>query len=331
MGSFYGFPAALAALLLLQPASQAEQVLRVEQLTGGLPGLKAGERIRQVLWIGEQRLRLDEIPQGGGAPVPRYLLNAEQDPPVIYELFPRKKSYRTWKELQNLQADRDTYELQLLAATASLPAEERDRVRATYHVREGLKREVKLEESGGRSVTLEGKTYKCRRLIVTENERVILDALITDEIAQGRSYYRFYRRLGVFSDQVLGALKDVKGFPLKAKICVVTGKLKGYYELTIEVVSVRSEEVPSSFFDIPKDWTEETKPLRVTCANRTCSNIVEPANPAGGKFRWRGRWYYFCSRECRRAFIDELKRALMQAGGEPRGPGKRKSSLKKTP
>jgi YHS domain-containing protein len=142
-------------------------------------------------------------------------------------------------------------------------------------------------------------------VVVEENGRVIVDASVTDRISSGIDYYRLYRSLGVFSDEVLAQLKGISGFPLEAEICVVTGKLKGHHNLEIKVKAVGKDDLPPEAFNVPKGWTlEKEEPLKAPCANRSCEKEVEPRNlPVGGrKFRYRGTWRYFCSRKCYNEF-----------------------------
>jgi YHS domain-containing protein len=310
---------ALTAVFCLPPKADGGGVpcIPVTQVVRGVPGLKSGEALTQRLWIAADKLLLQELTPGatpeGAVFAPRFLLRADRDPPVIYEFLPRRKTYRQWEELQNIQKDRDLYELQILEKTRSLPAEERERARAIYHVKEGLRRDVTKKEEQAPAITVGGTAYECRRVVITENGLDVVDALVTDQIDLGLDYYRFYRQLGVFSDKVLESLKTIKAFPLKAKLRVVTGKLKGFHTLSTEVVAIGPEKsLDPAVFEIPSGWALETKPLKTTCAAHGCDRQVEPLNPPGGKYIYRGRTYYFCSRECRNTFLADQRRVKMR-------------------
>ncbi len=304
-----GVGAVLAVAVLLASPTTAEPCLRIDQVVKGAPGLEPGQVLKQRLWISPVWLRLDEVPVGGSAYQPRYLMLADQDPVAIIELKAKTHSYRQWEELMNLQADRTMYERDVLISSQELPAEERERMLAHYHLKTDadgrLKRDIEVNQEPSPPITLDKEQYPCRRVVVKENDRVIVDARVTDKIGRGIDYYLFYRQLGVFSDQVLDELRKISAFPLRAKICMVTGKLKGEFNLDIQVTAVATDDLPKEAFNIPEGWTKEEEiPLKTTCANRDCNKELEPRNlPTGGrKYFYRGKWRYFCSKECYRTF-----------------------------
>ncbi len=311
---------------LFSPVS-ADPCLQVEQAVHGIPGRKADDPVVQRLFISSDRLRLDERDPRMGDFFTRCLVQNKDKSLVVYELLHSTKSYQVWDELGNIQEDRDLAERQLIGV---LPSDQLE----NHHLKPGMERVVKAETSEGDVLIVDEKEFQCTHVVVTENGLVVLEAQMTGQVPYGSDYYRFYRRLGVFSDAVLEKLKTIKGFPLAATIRVVTRKPK-WYTFTTKVTSLKDVDKPPAFFALPEGWKKEEKPLRVTCYERTCDKTVETANP-GGKFRYRGRWVYFCSDACRRRFIAEYKKRwrgehTASEGGDQKAQQAKKEKPKEKP
>ena len=294
-------------------AAAAAPCLRVDQLVREAPGLPPGQTITQRVWISDHRIRLDEAGPGRAEPVLRYLLRTDRHPVEAFELLPERRAYRLLEELGNMQQERDFNEAQIYAGAARLPAADRARVLRENHLRENLAREVTLRTEPGQVLQVGARTFECTRVVITENDVTVVDAQVTDQIAHGLDYLRLYRELGAFSAEVLAKLEGVKGFPLRAAIAVVTHRLKTFHMLRIELTGLAEASVDAAFLDIPEGWEKEERPLVVPCRWRLCDRTVEVANP-GGRFDYKGRPYYFCSSECRLAFVRELQQIIAQGG-----------------
>lgn len=290
---------------------RAGECFMIEQAVGGIPGQEEGETITQRLYIMKDKLRLDEGVPGSDEFVSRCLLLGTKNSFHVYEFLHKTKTYKVWQELQNIQADRELFERQILGVVpeAQWPA---------YHLRPGLEREVLLTQDPGKALQVGGQEYACQHVVVAENGLAIVDAQVATTLAYGLDYYTFYRKVGVFSDEVLAKLKAIKGFPLKATIRVVTRKPK-WHTLTIQVKQAVKVQKPDAFFELPKGWTRDEKPPVKDCFYRGCQNKVETANPVGGKFRYQGRWEYFCCDECRKQFKREYTKRLREIGKKAGG------------
>ncbi len=304
----------MLAVCVLGGVALAMPCLQVEQTVRGIPGWDPERFLTQRLWIAQDKLRLDEAVPGGGGWAARYLMRIDKDPGVIYELLePAAKTYRQWEELDNIQRDRVINECQIVEGIQRLPEAERGRRLAEQYLREDLAHVVEVKDEGVQRLTLGERQFECRHVLIVENGLTVLDAFVTDQIGRGLDYYRFYRQLGTFSDEVLAKAKEVKGFPLKVTLNVVTHRLKTFHTLYIQVKDVAETDLDAAWFELPPGWTKEEKALKEPCRWRLCDKMVETANP-GGRFDFKTRRYYFCSPKCRSEFLNELKPILKRGG-----------------
>jgi len=267
-------------------------VLRLEQLTSGLAdrGRDASSPARggatdpgasfQVLWVDPsgQRVRLEEfarpgderptnvytlVPDGSAGAGDGGAAGAGNGAGAIAREFPAGGiHYREHRgDFNDHQKRRRIHESEMIAIIAGYPGAKRREALAKLHLLPDGRREVEARwlDAAPRL------GYPCRRLVVTENGRTVLDADIatladtpgalhpaaadSGAARPGGSYFEMYRRLGVFSTEVLEKIRDVEGTPLRASITVVTELAP--YTIEARVESIAARQVPASFFDLP--------------------------------------------------------------------------------
>lgn len=296
----------------LAPASGPVDVLRVVQRATGVPnstGESGTRQVEQAITVAEggERVLLEQYtpaPKEGGDRrlESRIVLRLDRQPPIAWEFGPDGETYREHEgDLNAIQRDRTVREREVLRRATRMPAAERDQILEQNHLRLDGKREVKVRWGETSSVL----DSTCRELVVTENGRTIIDACISEEAAGGQSFFQLYRRLGAFSQEVLDAIRDVKGLPLRGSITVVT-KLPVYtFDFVVE--DIERTKVDAKDFELPPGATELVEtPAIVRCP--TCQKELEAAR--GQKFTYGGRTLYFCDNECLRKFKASLRERL---------------------
>lgn len=297
------------------PEDAEISVLRLEQSTRGIPRRgKDGSRdtktpIHQVLWLDAagQRVRLEQYAKKGDhSPEVVYVLQPSADRKgLLTREFPNGgKRYRERRgDFNDHQKKRRIRERELLHKIATYARAEREEALKSLHLRADGKRIATVEWAEAP----QRRGRECRRLLVTENDRVILEADVTKPPAgaaavEVRGYFEMYRRLGIFSDEVIEKLQDVKGVPLRAEITVVTDLAP--YTLTVEVEKLEERTVTSGFFDLPKGAAKipDVPPIS-TCP--ICSRRFETEN-AGGRLLDKDKTIYVCGAKC----FDELDKKI---------------------
>lgn len=300
----------------------APRAVRVEQVTTGIPNPEPGGdplSKEQVLTLSADgaRLALDEFRPAPSTDQPRqqearYILRTDRTPPVIWSISPDGSRYREFEgNLNRLQRDRDVYERQLLELLPLRSPEKQKQILESNFLRRDGSRFVDLTR--GESRTILG--YRCQRVTVTENGRVIIDAWISEDVVGGRSFFDLYRRLGAFSTEVLQKIKDLRGLPLQASFTVVT-KLPSY-DLEVEVKKVEEVDLEPGYFDLPSGATRiEEQPKVTRCA--LCGKTVE-ANEAT-RIRRSGKLLYFCSPEHKRIYLRSVSPRRRRPESTPEPP-----------
>lgn len=249
----------LTAPVLAEPV-EAEKIdaIRIEQVTSGLPGGDSGKTlsVRQVLWIdGEsRRLRLEQYTPGKDKVLDTvFLLHCGKEKETsIFTLPGGGKKYREHSgDLNENQRNRRIHELEQLRILRAYSARERKLAMKKLGIREGGKRDVKLEWKE----SADHLGFSCRRLTVIENDTVIIDAVLTatlpGKLAEtSGSYFEMYRRLGVFSEEVLDKIRGIKGIPLKAKLTVITDLPR--YTISVDTRQLKNEKTPTALFELPE-------------------------------------------------------------------------------
>jgi YHS domain-containing protein len=299
-------PGSLLGAAAAEPALKA---LRIEQITSGIPGHRPDEPTRsqrQVLLVDEkgERILLEAYDLSSGRLEERTILRLDETPPVIRVVAPDGSSYREHRgDLNDFQKNRRIRELEQLRIVKTLPRRERDAYLAQNHWRLDGKREVTLEHGETRRLL----DHDCRRVVITENGRRIVDGWIAEAAGGGRSYFNLYRRLGAFSDEVLEKLQAVRGIPLRASITVVTELPT--YELEVEVQKIEEVAVPPATFQTPPGAKKiEEAPRETRCALPSCGKTVDPKS-AGGQGRIDGKVVYYCSEEHSTEHFEEIRKA----------------------
>ena len=298
-----------------RPEETERSVLRLEQSTRGIPRRgKDGSRdtktpIRQVLWLDAdgRRVRLEQYAKKGDrVPEAVYVIELSVDrQDLVTREFPRGAGrYKERRgDFNDHQKKRRIRERELLRKIATYPRAERDEALKSLHLRADGRRIVNDEWTD--APTRLG--HECRRLLVAENDRVVLEADIARPPAgafpaEGRGYFEMYRRLGVFSEEVIERLRKLEGIPLYAEITVVTDLAP--YTLTVEVEKLEQRKVPATFFDVPPDAEKipDVPPISV-CP--VCSSEFETEN-AGGRLFYEGRTIHVCGAQCFRKLDEKL-------------------------
>ena len=313
------FPATflLTALALVTVRSESAETkkinaLRIEQVTSGLPGGEGGETlsVRQVLWIdGEgQRLRLEQYTPGKDKLLDTiYLLHCgEKKETSIFTLPGGGKKYREYSgDLNENQRNRRIHEVEQLRILRTYSAKERKLAMKKLGLREGGRRDVKLEWKEA----ADHLGFSCRRLTVIENDTVVINAVLTASLPgklaeSSESYFEMYRRLGVFSGEVLDKIRGIKGIPLKAELTVITDLPR--YTISVETRQLKNEETPVELFELPRGAVKIVDVPAISkcpiCGNR------EETEKMGRVFTERGV-VYVDSERCAREVQKSLKRA----------------------
>lgn len=249
--------AAIPALAFAAPGAEKIDAIRIEQITSGLPGSGTGKArsVRQVLSIDSsgRRLRLEQYSTENEKTLETlYLLHCgEENETTIFTLPGGGKKYREYHgDLNENQRNRRVHELEQWRIIKAYPRRER----------ELAMKKLGLRENGRREVTIRWKEaadhlgLSCRRLSVEENGITVIDAVLTGSLSGQtaditRSYFELYRRLGVFSEEVLEKLRGVEGIPLKAEITIITELPR--YTITVETRRLTREKLAASHFELP--------------------------------------------------------------------------------
>lgn len=269
--------------------------LVIEQRSSGLPGESERERFQHLIITPTRLALVDEV-----APRTRvcYLLHIDRTPPAIWKISGDGAEYRECKELAAIQDDRDLQERQLLAMwrEEGLSDEKLAAALKEHHLAVDGRREVTVEES---EVTEKKLGYTVRRVVVRENRRIIVDALVTTDVGGAHiPLYDFYRHVGAFSEEVLEKLRAIPGVPLHAEITVVTATLN--YKIRAEVTKLDKDvAVDPAKLELPSGAKFVEESAVVPCPN--CGRQVQRANP-GASATKDGQRLFFCSRDCLRAF-----------------------------
>ncbi len=318
--SFLFLPHAAAASA--NPAGQTSvRAIIFEQKVSGLPGMqRPGQKEekpamhRVTVELSGQRLAIEALGAGGetGAReaklseggANRIVFRLDPESPKIYEIFDAARQYRVHTgDLNRLQVDRDIYEQDWLRRLPKMAAADQQKFLEETHLRRDGKRLVEVKTGGSQSLL----GHHCQEILVTENGRQVVRAWMTKEIGGGKSFYQLYRRLGAFSEEVLQKIEKVEGFPLQAEIKVVTALPA--YDLKAECTQLKESEVNAEVFELPAGY-EELKELPPIIPCPMCGKPLERDQP-GGKYVEGNRVLLFCSKECTKKHIAQMKeRAL---------------------
>ena len=329
-----------------EPSRQADGAARamlvVEQEVRGLPGLEEGQVVRHrlTLDIAEQRAVLEVLPSDPSKSkeaaslslsdegANRIILRGDMDPPLIYEIVDREKRYRVRKDdLNRIQLERDAYEEQIRRTASQLTEANRKKLLRDNHIRPDGKRIVEVRYGGDKTLL----DYRCREVFVTENGRQIIHAWMTEEIPGG-NFYQLYRKLGVFSEQVLEKTAALKGLPLSMKLRIVTAGPDP--EIEVLCTKVDRKDIATSIFELPAGYEEFKEPEPITQCP-ICGREIDTDAP-GAVFKplpvpRRGpKDFPLCSAKCKKTFKTrwQLKRPR---GEKPEPPESRPPESRTSP
>ena len=301
-------------LVLTLPASRGcaqvapeskPKALRAEYRTSGvLPGSRPEEGARSAIQtitvdpdgsrlIYEERVEdekaRDGVPKREGR---KFILRMDQTPPVIYEILDGGKSYREHKgDLNEYQADRRITEDQLIKSSRKLNKAEREALLKQNYLRADGKRTVEVTRDEGKQVLGRPTDH----LVVTENGRTIIDAMVTRSVPGSRSYYHLYRRLGAFSEEVLEKLAKLEGLPLGGRVTVVTALPAAKFDF--EATKIENVDLAPTAFDLPAGAVKvEDIPTEAAC--HVCGKRIEDPENAPVKGFEAGRVIFLCGDAC---------------------------------
>ena len=268
-------PALLASLPAkgnTQPVAKKLETIRIEQVTSGLPGSTAGKplSVRQVLSIDSvgKRLRLEQYSPGDEKSLETlYLLHwGKEKETTIFTLPGGEKQYREYRgDLNENQRNRRVHEIEQLRIIRGYPARERKLAMKKLGLRKNGVREVNVRWNEA----ADHLGLPCKRLTVQENDITVIDAVLTTSVPgqtadTTSSYFEMFRRLGVFSEEVLGKLKGIEGIPLKAEITVIT-ELPSY-TISVQARKLTQQKIDEALFKLPPG----AKKIIDTPAESTC-------------------------------------------------------------
>ncbi len=293
------------------------KVLQLEQEVTGLPDLQKGKSLKQKLTMDlkGRRVLLEVVAEKGkerplslsreGAN--RILLRMDLSPPLIQEIIDKRKMFKLHEgDLNQLQEDRNIQEMNEIRHAKKQSAAERDKLLRDNFLRLDGKRIVEVKE--GEKKKLLG--YDCKKVTVTENGRVVIEAWMAEKLSGGSNFYELYSHLGTFSKEVLEKTKSLKGLPLEAKIKVITAAP------TFEIKAVTTKVQPALmvsplFYDVPTDYREiEDIPPLVKCP--ICLTEVERDEPPGGQIRLPELTICFNTASCKKTFIKALRKNRLE-------------------
>ncbi|MEM7263984.1 MAG: hypothetical protein AAF488_18505, partial [Planctomycetota bacterium] len=152
--------------------------VRVEQVATGLPGSRPGDakrEVSQVFVVSDRgdRIRYEQRSRAASpTPDALYLLRLDRKPAITWDIKADGVHYEDKTgDLSTLQKERNRSEREILRRIRRLSQEEQDFILDKNHLRPGLQREVKAEWKETQKIL----GHSARRLLVTENDRVIVD------------------------------------------------------------------------------------------------------------------------------------------------------------
>ena len=156
----------------------------------------------------------------------------------------------------------------------------------------------------------------CKRLTVKENDITVIDAVLTNSLPgqtvdTTSSYFEMYRRLGVFSEEVLEKLRGIEGIPLKAEIRVITELPT--YTISVQARQLTKEKLAASLFELPEGSQKiPDTPTESTCP--ICGKRGETER-MGRVFTERGV-VYVDSETCAKQLQQKIKDAGKRKGAK---------------
>ncbi len=232
--------------------------------------------------------------------------------PRIYTLTGDGRFYKEHSgDLNTQQHERNILESNMISVGKRLPTKrERDAYFKKYcQIRPDGSREIDVSLDSGERIL----DRSCEHLVVKENCLTIIDAQVTSAIPGARNYYHLYRRLGVFSEEVLERLRDLDAVPLKAKINVVTALRT--WPLEVETRRMNVRQVPVAFFELPPNAQlipEDTGSGKCpNCGKEFEEEIGVDYVDAGN------RKISLCSEECVGQYINKELEQLKKKGPKP--------------
>ncbi len=291
-------------------ATSAHAGLLINQRSNGLPGAAADEVAPQRLFIGAGAMRLDDLRPGGRSVIVRL------DREVLWEIDPRLRMYveQPFAALRRrrLKAEREREEKRLQALERLEGAE-----LEAWLERKGLRRDgkriVRTEHLGPETIG----HWHTEHVRIVLNDKPVIELWTTDDIAQYApppELFEFYDKVGLFPDDVVAALREVRGFPVRMHAEIDLDTLGA--EIETQVASVHDWPEDPSRFELPQGYRRVDRfPARprgeAAVAAPRCAQCGKRIEEAGE--RVPGSDAYVCSRRCLLEYIKGLRRKRAKA------------------
>jgi len=296
------------------PKAQTSPGIILVQDTDGIPGRQSSRTGQQTLAMTHDRLIMIDHSSNQ-----QFLMRLDMEPPEFYEVSTDGREYTRGKDYEQTQAQRDAWEEELRRNRLGKSNAEWEHALEKNFIRADGQRLVEVETKSAAPVSIEDTSFEVEEIIVRENGRVIVSALVTKQLGLDIPFFEFYRRLGAFSQQVLDKLKTIEGVPLQAEIMVVTSSFS--HSLTSKVVRLRAGELELTRFDLPSGAVEVLDSPFVTChktgkkieRTRAFKHILTDGMTVW--FADKQDWYRFAKDNS-----EKIKRDRGKPGGE-HGPG----------
>lgn len=281
-----------------EPRTTKIQGYRIVQEVQGAPGRPNEKFTRQQVSLAADRLlAFDEYSNHF------LLMRLDQTPVGFYQITKDQTEYTRGQGYEQVQIERNLMEKNLRENKQLKPADRAQALKENF-VNEDGSRNVTLEFSASDAKRVGEIDFSVRRLIVKENGRTIIDALIADRLgSDGPAFdlplFQFYRKLGAFSDQVLEKLESVKGIPLEVDFLVATASVGN--RMKARVLSVVPYTFESTLFELDPLAKEVKESPFASCA--VCKVQIE--KKGSRRYVLQGVTHYFCGKDHHREWVEK--------------------------
>ena len=298
------------------PSETLKEALFIEAESNGLPGFDKKEQVKQNIWIMGDKLRMEDPERG-------IVLIIRLDKKEVWQINGRHSVYTVLKfsEFTKWRKQSVTNRKAVLKKVRAAPARMRKSAVKKYGFEEDFfgnvydSKKPEMVETGEKD---KKNGFNCRRITFKEHGFPVLDVWVTDEVKRPENIFKFYADLDMFDPALVEMMKKVKDFPVVLETRLDYGIFK--CSSTTTVLKVKNVVPQKGIFDIPKGFTElkqKQLPKEVPCASCRKKTVnIKNARKTDMFFQWNLYTFYFCSKECRKKFIDEIKKATIEKPAE---------------
>lgn len=288
---------------------EAKDGLVIEQLCDGFPGTKQKKKTRQRVIIQGDRIFMDNL----DAP---FMCIVRGDKKLIWEIDVKEQIYneRSFSYFKKIKKDKDTIRAQAVKDFSKIKDLQK---RATEAAKIGIlvgkdgsiaKEAVSRTEVTGEEKEING--FKCYRVKIYEDLRVVLDMWLTKKLESPKSLMDFYKKLGCFADTVVAEMEKIKDFPVVLNAELDFGSVT--HRVECEIVKVEKKKIEDKRFELPKGpvLAKKITDKGVIYVQKricpVCGKEVDPNAEATVRFVRKNVIYFFCNRECHQKFVKLL-------------------------